>query len=230
MRADVDDHPIAAKHARAAVVQAHLNRLGRDKTARAPMMSSAPLALEVVEMHGYEAVHHLPLAPPDLGHVGGDRAGRRAKAIGVADQVGDLGAPDLVLARQAVGVRAGPADQLAFDDGDVRCPDLGQVCQATYLPPSPLPRTSRSKVPGWDISTPRRSRASALLNVFQVYAINSTGEVIVHRRAAASSSGRSAARSSIAQYLTVSWPRAAARLQTASSLRCHPAPSIAFLG
>src|SRR3979490_2770842 len=31
-----------------------------------------------------------------------------------------------------------------------RCPDLA-MCQARYLPPSPLPRTSISKCSGWDI-------------------------------------------------------------------------------
>src|SRR5712664_4413073 len=32
----------------------------------------------------------------------------------------------------------------------VRCPDLA-MCQARYLPPSPLPRTSISKCSSWDI-------------------------------------------------------------------------------
>src|SRR6267142_702263 len=32
----------------------------------------------------------------------------------------------------------------------VRCPDLA-MCQARYLPPSPLPRMSISKCSGWDI-------------------------------------------------------------------------------
>jgi hypothetical protein len=35
----------------------------------------------------------------------------------VVDKVGDLGAPDLVLARQTIGVRTGAADQLALDHG-----------------------------------------------------------------------------------------------------------------
>src|ERR1700682_2181890 len=35
----------------------------------------------------------------------------------MAHQIGDLGAPDLILAGQAVRVRAGTADQLALDNG-----------------------------------------------------------------------------------------------------------------
>src|SRR6516162_8192653 len=44
----------------------------------------------------------------------------------VVNQVGDLCAPNLVLAGKAVGVRAGAADQFALDDGGAT-PRLGHV-------------------------------------------------------------------------------------------------------
>src|SRR5262249_4827623 len=68
--------------------------------------------------HRDEALDHLALARADAGHV--DRAGARrdAEAIGMMHEVGDLRAPDLVLARQTVDVRARAADPAPLDDDD----------------------------------------------------------------------------------------------------------------
>src|SRR5215472_9994312 len=105
---------IPGKHPAAAIVEAHRDRLRRDKPANAHNQfgTARPVALKV---HGDQPVDHLSLARQDFRHVGGNVTRYRAEAVGMAGEIGDLGAPDLVLAGQAVRVGAGATDQLAFD-------------------------------------------------------------------------------------------------------------------
>ena len=64
----------------------------------------------MVEVHGDQAVDHGALARQHSLHIGGNMTGHYSEPIRVVDQIGDFGAPDLILARQTVGVRAGTAD------------------------------------------------------------------------------------------------------------------------
>jgi hypothetical protein len=68
-------------------------------------------------MFGDYVLDHAALSRLHLLHVGGGGARHRAKATGVVNEIGNFCAPNLVLARQAVSIRAGTADQLAFNDG-----------------------------------------------------------------------------------------------------------------
>jgi hypothetical protein len=77
-------------------------------------------------VHGDQAVDHLALSCQHSLHVGGGGTRHDAKAIGVANEIGNFRAPNLVLAGQAVGVRTGTADQLAFNDGRA-VPRFGHV-------------------------------------------------------------------------------------------------------
>src|SRR5262249_3977566 len=113
---EVEEDPVADQHARAAVVQAYLERLRRHEAPRAQDQLGAA-RLEEVQMGGDLVSDHRALALPYASHVDRDRARREAELRGVVDQIRDLGAPDLVLAREAVDVRASAADPSALHDG-----------------------------------------------------------------------------------------------------------------
>jgi len=81
------------------------DRLGPDKCAGAHDQFGATLP-ELVEMHCDQAVDHLPLACSHLYHVHSRGKHRGAELCPAIDQVRHLGALNLVLARQAVGVGA----------------------------------------------------------------------------------------------------------------------------
>src|SRR5262249_8030317 len=76
-----------------------------------------PARLVGLEMALDQPFDHLALAPPDLGHVHGDATGHGSEAGAIARQLGDLGAPDLVLAGQAIDVGAGATDPAPFHHG-----------------------------------------------------------------------------------------------------------------
>ena len=106
---------LAAERPRAAGVQRDLDGLRRDETP-APhdeLRAALPVLLQV---HLDQAVHHLPLAVADGGHVDLPVAAGDPELGAPAEVVGDLGAVDDVLARQAGDVGAGPADVPPLDD------------------------------------------------------------------------------------------------------------------
>src|SRR5437899_2084114 len=122
---EIESHAIAGQHARTAVVQTHLDGLGRDEPARAHDQLGAA-GLVIVEVHGDQAVDHIALARQHLLHVGGGGTRHRSEPIRVVNQIGDLRAPDLVLTGKAVGCRTGTADQFALYKGGAM-PRLGHV-------------------------------------------------------------------------------------------------------
>lgn len=103
--AEVEDDTVGGEDARAAGVEADRDGSRRREAAHAHDQLGAARS-ELVEVEPDEAVDHVALAGPHCGHVDGGGAGHAAEARGVADEVGHLGAPDLVFARQAVGVGA----------------------------------------------------------------------------------------------------------------------------
>jgi hypothetical protein len=76
--------------------------------------AARPVALQV---QGDLPLDYVALALPYARHIDRPGSGYRPERRRAADQIGDLGAPDLVLAREAIGVGARAADQLAFHDG-----------------------------------------------------------------------------------------------------------------
>jgi hypothetical protein len=68
-------------------------------------------------MRGDLRFDHVALAPANRRHVNLDRAGHRAELRGVARQMRDLGASNLVLAWHACDVWTGAADPPALHDG-----------------------------------------------------------------------------------------------------------------
>ena len=125
MRSEIENRAIAGQHARTAVVQTHLDGLWRNEPTRTHDQLGAA-CLVSVEVHGDQAIDHVTLARQYPLHVDGDGTRHHSEPICVVNQVGDLCAPNLVLAGKAVGVRAGAADQFALDDGGAT-PRLGHV-------------------------------------------------------------------------------------------------------
>jgi hypothetical protein len=74
------------------------------------MIRSVPAGLVFVKVQGDQAIDHVAFTRQHPLHVGGDRTSHHSEPVGVMNQIGDLCAPNLVLARQTVGVRAGTAD------------------------------------------------------------------------------------------------------------------------
>jgi len=148
VRPEIENDAIPGQHARTAVVQIHLDGLGRSEaTDTHDQLGAARLV--GVEVHGDRAIDHVTFARQHSLHVGGDGTRHHSEPICVVNQIGDFCAPDLVLAGKTVGVRAGAADQFALDDGGVT-PRLGHLPSQQFAP-APLPRTSISKRSGWDI-------------------------------------------------------------------------------
>ncbi len=114
VRPEIENHPMAGQHARAAIVQAHLDGLRRDEPARThDQLGAARLVL--VEVHGDQPVDHVALARQHSVHVDGDGTDHHSKPIGVVNQIGDFCAPNLVLTGEAIGVRTGTANQFALN-------------------------------------------------------------------------------------------------------------------
>ena len=80
----------------------------------------------MIQVHGDQAIDHVALALPHAPHVDRGRARDHPELRRVVNQVGDLRAPDFVLAGETVDVRAGAADPFAFHDGGPP-PRSGQV-------------------------------------------------------------------------------------------------------
>ena len=148
MRSEIENHAITDRHARAAVVQTHPDCLWRDEAARTHDQLGAA-CLVSVEVQGDQAIDHVTLARQYPLHVDGDGTRHHSEPICVVNQVGDLCAPNLVLAGRQLVFGQEPPINLRSTTA-VRRPDLA-MCQASNLPPAPLPRTSISKRSGWDI-------------------------------------------------------------------------------
>src|SRR5262245_60938560 len=114
--ADVDEHPIADQHARAAIVEAHLQRLRGHEPARTHDELHAALGV-IPKMRGDLRMDHLALALTYRHHVDCDASRLRAVLGAAAHQRCDLRALDLVLAGQAVDVGTGAPDPTALHDG-----------------------------------------------------------------------------------------------------------------
>ena len=114
--AEVEEKLLGGEPPRPAVVQRHLDRPGRDEARMAHDEFGAG-CLVALEMKGDEAFDHGALALHDLVHVDRNGAGDNAEFPGAGDDPDDARAPDLVLAGQAVDVRAGAADPAPFDHG-----------------------------------------------------------------------------------------------------------------
>jgi hypothetical protein len=113
---DVEKNLIARQHARPAVVQTHLERFRRHEIPCSHDQFRAA-RLVLLQMYGDQAFDHVALALTDFGHVDRDGTRVRAEVCSVMHQVGDLRAPDLVLAGEAVDVRARAANPTALHHG-----------------------------------------------------------------------------------------------------------------
>src|SRR5580704_15700499 len=91
----------------------------------APMINSAPLALYRSRCSAISPSTISRLRANTF-HVGADGTRDHSEPVCVVNQIGDFCAPDLVLAREAVGIRAGAADQFALDNGGAP-PRFGHV-------------------------------------------------------------------------------------------------------
>ncbi len=116
VRSDIDENALAGQHARSAVVEMHLARLRRHK---APVAHDqlGTRRLVVATMRVDLPLDHVAFAFDDNAHVNRDRAGHDAESCAMACEMRDLGAPDLVLARQAGDVGTGAADPATLDHG-----------------------------------------------------------------------------------------------------------------
>jgi hypothetical protein len=73
--------------------------------------------LVALQVHVDQSLDHVALTLPHAHHVDRSGTGHRPERGRAVDQVGDLRAPDFVLARETVGVWARAPNQLAFHDG-----------------------------------------------------------------------------------------------------------------
>ncbi len=117
VRSEIEKNPVARQRARPAVVQLHFECLRRRKPPASHDQFGAA-RLVVVQMQRDFLLNHVALALANLCHVGRNGTGdHRAELCRVLRQIRDLGAPNLVLARQAGDIGAGAADPPALDDG-----------------------------------------------------------------------------------------------------------------
>ena len=125
MRPEIESDAITGQHARTAVVQIYLDGLRRNEpTGTHDQLGAAGFV--GVEVHRDQAIDHVALACQHSLHIGGDRSRHHPEPIRVMNQIGNLCAPDFVLAGKTVGVRTGAADQFALDDRGAM-PRLGHV-------------------------------------------------------------------------------------------------------
>ena len=114
-RPGVDDDGLTAERPGPARVERHLDRHRRDESplAHDELRAAFPVLREV---HFDQSIDHPPLAVADGGHVDLPVAVGDPELGAAAEIVGDLGAVDDVLARQAGDVGARPADIPPLDD------------------------------------------------------------------------------------------------------------------
>ena len=117
MRADIDDDLVAGQQTDSAVIQGDLDSLRADEAAAAHDQFGAAFLVSV-QVECDLPVDHVLLAAAHLAHVGSDVIGQGAEMRGVAHQMGDPGAPEFVLGRQAGDGGAGTADPATLYHGD----------------------------------------------------------------------------------------------------------------
>src|ERR1700730_9967031 len=140
VRSDVEENLVARQYACPAVIQAHLERFRCHKTP-SPHNQFGPARLVVLQMEVNFAINHVALALANLCHVGRDGTGRCTELCGAMRQMCDPRAPNLILAGQAMLGQEPPIHRRSTTA--VRRPDRA-ICQASNLPPCPLPRTRAS--------------------------------------------------------------------------------------
>jgi hypothetical protein len=91
-RAQVEEHPLAPQHPRAAVAQTDLQRFRRHEPPVPHDQLGAALLVQV-QVQGDQPLDHLALALAHPGHVNGDGARHDPEPRGVVQQVGDFRAP-----------------------------------------------------------------------------------------------------------------------------------------
>src|SRR5262249_6842782 len=116
VRAHVDEHAVADKHPRAAVVQMDLERLRGHEPAGAHDQLGTT-RLEVAQVRVNLLIDHGTLSITNGCHIDGDTPRLRAVLGAVAHQRRYLCAIDLVLAGQAVDVGTGATDPATLHDG-----------------------------------------------------------------------------------------------------------------
>src|SRR5580698_1538925 len=114
MRAQIQKYPLAGNRSRSSIVEIHLKRLWASESGVAHHQFSAGL-LVLFHVDRDQPVHHLAFTPPHRLHVYRDRSCDRAKLRAMANQIGDLRAPYLVLCWKTIDVWARAADPSAFD-------------------------------------------------------------------------------------------------------------------
>jgi hypothetical protein len=112
---DVDEDLVRVEDTRPPAVQTHLECLRSDEAA-GPHEELGAAVLVGAQVRVDLPVDHVALALANLHHVDRDAIGRRPELRAVARDVRDVRAPDLVLARHAVDVRARAADPPALHD------------------------------------------------------------------------------------------------------------------
>src|SRR5262249_22879442 len=134
---EVEEDPVASENARPTAIQSNLHGPRCDETSRAhDQFGTARLV--VVQVRGDLGFDHLALPLQYASHVGLARARHKPEVRRVADQVRNLRAPDLVLARETVDVRTRAADPPSFDDG-------GSVPGSGHVPGQELSAKSASQ-------------------------------------------------------------------------------------
>ena len=97
MGPEVENHALARQDPCAAVIEADFDGFRFNEPAAAHDQLG-PARLVIVEMHGDQAIDHLSLARQHRPHVDGGRTRHHPELVRMAHQIGDLGAPDLILA------------------------------------------------------------------------------------------------------------------------------------
>src|SRR5215472_514622 len=115
LSAQIQKHPLAVQSAYAAVVRANLNSLRGDEAALAKDQFG-PAFLVLVHVRADEAVHHPPLAGPDLRHFEQCRGRAAAEIAVMPNKIGHFRAMDDIFRRQAGDVRTRSPDEPALDN------------------------------------------------------------------------------------------------------------------
>ena len=97
VRSGIEKNLFSRQHARAAVIQLHLERFRCHETP-GPHDQFGAARLVISQMRRDFAVDHVALASANLLHVSRDGAGHRAEPCCVMREIRDPRAPDLVLA------------------------------------------------------------------------------------------------------------------------------------
>jgi hypothetical protein len=113
---DVEEDFVRRQHTLPSVVQRHLKCFRRHKTP-APHDQFGAARFVVLQMPRNLTLNHFAFASANRGHIDGDRIGRCAVLRGMARQMGNLRARNLVLAGHTGDVDAGTPNPPPLHDG-----------------------------------------------------------------------------------------------------------------